>query len=357
MLYKRNNTWWVRFTTPNGTRIRRSAKTSDKIAAQEFHDTLKAQVWRTVTLQEKQKHSWKEAVVRWLQETSHKKSHEDDKLHLRWVDQHAHDMMLEAVNRDFVDHITSKRLDDGVSNATVNRMLEVVRAILRRSEREWEWLEKAPFIRMLPESKRRIRWITREEAQRLLMFLPEHLKATVRFSLATGLRKSNVTNLQWSQLDLVRGVAWIHADQAKAGRSLHVPLSNEARDVIKSQIGKHELYVFTYRGNPIKEVNTKAFKKALARAGITNFRWHDLRHTWASWHIQQGTPIAVLQELGGWESSEMVRRYAHLGNEHTFQYANQLSLEVTPDCAAFGTNLAQNENVLQPIKKRNQLSH
>jgi len=62
------------------------------------------------------------------------------------------------------------------------------------------------------------------------------------------------------------------------------------------------------------------------KASIHNFRWHDLRHTWASWHVQQGTPLAVLQELGGWESAEMVRRYAHLGKEHTAHYANQLSL-------------------------------
>ena len=130
-----------------------------------------------------------------------------------------------------------------------------------------------------------------------------------------------------------------------------------ARDVIKRQIGKHTQFVFTYKDNPVKELNTKAFKKALKRAGIENFRWHDLRHTWASWHIQQGTPIAVLQELGGWESSDIVRRYAHLGNEHIFEYANKLSFEKDDSGADFGTNLAQNENGSEPIKKRNQLSY
>lgn len=59
-------------------------------------------------------------------------------------------------------------------------------------------------------------------------------------------------------------------------------------------------------------VNTKAWKAALLRAGIADFRWHDLRHTWASWHVQAGTPVYELQELGGWASSEMVRKYAHL---------------------------------------------
>ena len=61
------------------------------------------------------------------------------------------------------------------------------------------------------------------------------------------------------------------------------------------------------------------------RAGITDFRWHDLRHTWASWHIQQGTPLHVLQELGGWSDIRMVQRYAHLSADHLAVYADRLS--------------------------------
>ena len=325
MVYKRNKTWWVRFTTPNGTRIRRSAHTCNKKEAEEFHDNLKAQYWRQATLDEKPAHSWQEAVIRWLEETSHKATHEGDKLHLKWVDQYLREYMLREVNRDTIDHMTQERLQDGVKNATVNRMLEVVRAILRKAEREWEWLDKAPYIRMLPEPKRRIRWLSRDEAHNLIIYLPAHLKAPVRFSLATGLRKSNVTGLTWQQVDLERRVAWIHANEAKAGRSINVPLNDDAHRVLTNLVGNHDKYVFTYRGKPVREVNTKAWRKALKNAGINNFRWHDLRHTWASWHVQQGTPLTVLQELGGWESSEMVRRYAHLGKEHTAHYANQMS--------------------------------
>ena len=82
--------------------------------------------------------------------------------------------------------------------------------------------------------------------------------------------------------------------------------------------------VFTYKGRSVHQVNTKAWKRALERAGIANFRWHDLRHTWASWHVQTGTPLHVLQELGGWESVEMVRRYAHLSSQHLAQYVDKM---------------------------------
>jgi site-specific recombinase XerD len=59
------------------------------------------------------------------------------------------------------------------------------------------------------------------------------------------------------------------------------------------------------------------------RAGIVDFRWHDLRHTWATWHVQAGTSLQVLQKLGGWESVEMVRRYAHFSSEHLAGYVER----------------------------------
>jgi integrase len=75
---------------------------------------------------------------------------------------------------------------------------------------------------------------------------------------------------------------------------------------------------------PITQVSTNAWYGALERAEVSNFRWHDLRHTWASWHVQSGTPLFALQELGGCESAEMVRRYAHLAADHLAPFAERL---------------------------------
>ena len=91
-----------------------------------------------------------------------------------------------------------------------------------------------------------------------------------------------------------------------------MPLNGEAIALMRKQVGKHLTYVFSFRGKPIKQVSTKAWYQALERAGIQDFRGHDLRHVWATWYVQNGTPLFALQELGGWESPEMVRRYAHL---------------------------------------------
>lgn len=325
-LYKRKDSpyWWIKICV-NGHRIQRSAGTTDKQKAQEYHDKVKAQLWDETRLGIKPEHSWNEAVIRWLKETSHKATHDDDKCHLRWLDPLLGGVMLNDINRDLLERVIDARLAGGVSNSTVNRTLEVVRAILRRAAFEWDWLDKVPKVRMLPKPERRIRYLSQEEAQRLIHELPTHLAALVRFSLLTGLRQRNVTMLEWSQVDLCRHTAWIHPDQAKAKRAIAVPLTKEAIAVIREQLGKHDRYIFTYKGNPIKQPNNWAWRKALKRAGIKDFRWHDLRHTWASWHVQAGTPLNVLQELGSWSSAEMVRNYAHLSSEHLAGHAEKMS--------------------------------
>lgn len=349
-LYKRGSTWWVRFSSPDGQRIRESTGTEDRVKAREYHDRLKAEYWRVRKLGETPRRTWQDAVVRWLEQSDHKASIKDDRMHLRWLDGHLRGKYLEDITRDVIDHIAGLRKQGGVSNATVNRMLEVLRAILRKATYEWEWLDKAPRVRMLKEAKRRIRWLTCEEADRLIAELPEHLAEMVRFTLATGLRRRNVTGLEWSQIDLSRRVAWIHPDQAKARKAIAVPLNAEAMLVLRRRQGEHPDYVFSYNGKaPIRQVSTAAWKKALGRAGIEDFRWHDLRHTWASWHVQGGTPLHALQELGGWESVEMVRRYAHLAANHLAEYADRLAKPkmVKPQSVA---QIWHNENIAERAK-------
>jgi len=343
-LKKRGKVWWIDVLAPNGERIRRSTGTEEETLAQEYHDRFKVELWQIARLGVKPKHVWNEAVVRWLKEQSHKATINTDKIHLRWMDRFLDGKYLDTINRDLVDKIQAAKLAEGVTHATVNRSLEVLRAILRRCVNEWEWLDRAPYVKMLKEPTRRIRYLTRNEAQRLLAVLPEHLADMAAFTLATGLRRANVTGMQWSQVDLARRLAWIHPDQAKARKAIAVPLNAEAVVMIRKQIGKHPTHIFSFKGKPITQVSTKAWYKALAAVGIEDFRWHDLRHTWASWHVQNGTPLFALQELGGWESPEMVRRYAHLSADHLAPYADRLCAlrvvdvpEIVPENGTFMT--------------------
>lgn len=268
--------------------------------------------------------TWDEAVERWLIEKAYKASLHSDKCILRWLDMYLTGLPLQDIDRALVDEIALRKIKSGAANGTVNRTLALLRSILRRASFDWEWVEHVPKIRLLKEPVRRVRFLTFEQAQRLLHELPQHLSEMAAFSLATGLRKSNVTELQWSQIDLQRAMAWVHPDQSKSRKAIAVPLSVDAMRVLAVRAGQHPTHVFSYKGSSIVKVSTAAWKKALRRAGIDDFRWHDLRHTWASWHVQNGTPLNVLQELGGWESPQMVRRYAHFSASHLAVYAERL---------------------------------
>lgn len=302
---------------------------------------MKSELWRIAKLGEKPRRTWNDAVVRWLKEKSHKATIKGDVNLLRWLDPLLSGKDLATITRSTIDQITEGKLARGCTNATVNRTLGLLRAILRRCVEEWEWLERAPHVRMLREPTRRIRFLTREEARFLLAELPEHLADMAAFSLATGLRAANVTGLQWEQVDLARQSAWVDPDQAKTRTAIAVPLNGEAMALVRKQVGKYPVYVFSYRGKPIKQVSTKAWYQALARAGIEDFRWHDLRHCWASWHVQNGTPLFALQELGGWQSPAMVRRYAHLAADHLAPFADRLGAVRAVAVQDDGTNTAQ----------------
>ena len=329
-LRKRGNTWWIDITTPSGQRIRESAETPDRKAAQEYHDRVKAEAWRRFKLGDRPRRTWDEAALRFLKESEGKASLKEYERQVAFWTGHFQGQPLDAITRNGTADLLEKSKPKA-RPATRNRYIACLRAILIKAAGVWEWLDRAPKLKLYPEPKLRVRWITREEAERLLSNLPEWLAAMARFSLATGLRQANVYGLEWTQVDLKRGVALVHADQAKARKAIGVPLNEDAVAVIRKQLGKHLRRVFV--GPDGGQIDTwytypaqQAWVAGCKRAGIENFRWHDLRHTWASWHVQLGTPLYVLKELGGWETLEMVNRYAHLAPEHLKAHAERLSL-------------------------------
>lgn len=325
-LYRRKDSpyWWVKLSV-NGRTVQKSTGIAERRKAKELHDRWAAQVWDEVKLGRKPRRTWDEAVLQWLQESTHRKSRQTDLFHLRWLQQHLEGLELEAIDREKWESMIAAGLSEGVSNTTVNRRLQVARTILRKAVLDWEWLEKVPRMRFLKEPKGRTRYLTKDQAARLLLELPEHLQAMAGFALCTGLRQGNVKRLRWSRVDMQRRVAWVDANEAKAGKALTVPLDDLALSILRKRWGRHPEYVFTYEGRPVEQVTTKAWRGALQRAGIEDFHWHDLRHTWASWHVENDTPLLILQKLGGWSDLEMVQRYAHLSAGHLAVYADRMS--------------------------------
>ncbi|AMU96594.1 hypothetical protein AOA14_18510 [Sphingopyxis terrae subsp. terrae NBRC 15098] len=323
-LWKRAETYYVDITSPDGSRIKHTTGTADREKAKEYHDKLKAQLWDLARLKQKPKRSWDEAALRWLKEKAHKKSYRDDVQRIRWFTGHLRGKTLDQIDRSLVDGLVTRHIHG--TDRTKDLYVALIRAIFRRAMREWEWIDAVPAFKTYSVGgKVRVRWITEEQAETLLKELPAHQREVVVFALATGLRQGNVLDLTWDRVNLARRIATIEHGDTKNGEALGVPLNDLAAAVLMRQQGKHESHVFTFRGNPLRSANTRAWRKALRRAEITNFRWHDLRHTWASWLRQNDVPTWVLQELGGWKSESMVRRYAHLSVKHLQPYADQLT--------------------------------
>lgn len=316
-IYRRSDSryWWISATLPNGKRVRQSAGTEDRNEAEALLAKLTLEAYREQHFGMKPQRSWQEAVVRYLTLKASLRSYRDVCRICRMLDPHLGTLTLNQINGDVVWGIVQGEMKKGNKPATINRYLALIRNLLKTARDEWQWIDSIPKIRMLSGEVERDRWLTKNEADRLIAACPEHLAALVRFALATGCRAREITGLEWSRVDLSRNTAWLN--QTKNGTPRGVPLNRDALAVLVEQQGRHPQYCFTYRGEPIRwDLTNTAWHTALRKAGIHDFRFHDLRHTWASWHRQAGTSCDELKDLGGWKSRTMVDRYAKFATEN-----------------------------------------
>jgi integrase len=318
--------WWIRFSI-GGVKVRRSSGTADKDAAEEFEARLRGELWRQRKLGERPRYLWKQAVEQWRAEAQGRDKERDHE-RLKWFAQYLDTSFLNEITPEVIARLRAVRTAES-SPSTANRYMALLRMILRRAQRQWDWIDRVPAVPMVALEKQEPRFITRAQARILLKELAPfpHLVALTEFSLETGLRMRNASGLTWDQVDLRRRTIVIPAARAKTGETIAIPLSSRAIAIVREQRGRHALRVFTFkrypksRPTPYLDPYGKEFQAAAKRAGLPGLRWHDLRHTWASWHAQRGTPLHVLQELGGWKSLAMVQRYAHLSTEHLRAYA------------------------------------
>lgn len=308
-LYRRGRIWWVEITA-HGRRLRESAGTTDKKAAQEYHEKRRGEIWRQAKLGEPAPVTWGEAVARWL---AVKPRGMPDRYRLRRIPV----SLKEALP---LDAGLIERSLKGLSASSMNRYFALFVAIHNNAGVPPPKLKR----RSMPPG--RTRWLTAEEWQRLRAALDEEsqlLREAAEFTLATGLRENNVLELEWGQVDLQRRVAWLHGDQTKQKKPLGVPLNDAACAILASRRGAHKQFAFAHpeSGRPLYKASNRAWYAALRKARLKGFRWHDLRHTWASWAVMSGVRLEELQRMGGWATSQMVQRYAHLSSEHLAEAA------------------------------------
>jgi len=299
----------------NGRRVRQSTGTGDREEAKALVAKLKVEAFKEAHFGVKPKRSWQEAVVRYLEVKKSLRSSRDVRRICRVLDPYLGRKLLPEINGDVVWSVCQRLGERKIAPATINRYLATIRAILRMARDEWQWIDNFPKIKLLAGEVQRDRWLTREEADRLIAACSPHMAAIARFALATGCRASEITGLEWGRVDLERKTAWLN--RTKNGTPRGVPLNRDAVAILASVRGQNSQYCFTYNGQPILwGVCNTAWLEAVKRAKLTDFRFHDLRHTWASWHRQAGTSTDELKDLGGWKSRVMVDRYAKFATEN-----------------------------------------
>ncbi len=317
---KDSTVWWASITL-NGERVRFSTGEYDRQAALKVHDQRRAAQHDQPKLKGT---TWGSAVMKWVGAETRSDS---DIQSLAKFGRYYKDRPLSSVTADSIDEALKKFVK---SDGTYNRYATTIAALLTLSRLNIK------VTRRRDKTAKTRDWLTHEQWKRLRDALPQHQKAMATFAVTTGLRQANVLGLLWEKVDLERKLVWVEAEDAKGGKAIAVPLSKGAVDVLRSAQRANPIWVFTFRGQPVSEIKT-AFQAACVRAGVgsidpalgvySGFTWHGLRHTWATWHVQNGTPLEVLQKLGAWADLRMVMRYAHHSPGHLAGYADNLGDE------------------------------
>lgn len=308
-LYKQpgSEIWWMRFTV-DGVKVRESTGEYDQKAAQRIHDQRKGKQHDAPKLKGK---TWGQAVLKWAQAQTRSES---DLLSMVKFGTFYKDRTLSTVTAEGIQNTLNMFVK---TDGTYNRYVARISAILTLSGLKIKLTKKHN-----KKAKKR-EWITQDQWYKLYAELPLHLKAPASFAVRTGLRQANVLGLSWRCVDLERGMAFIEGMDSKSGNAIGVPLDPDAVEVLKTVKGQHAEWCFTFRGKPFKDIKT-SFMAACVRAGLgqyvtdasgndsyVGFTWHGLRHTWATWQAQNGTPLEVIKDLGGWTDMRMLENYAH----------------------------------------------
>ncbi len=221
-----------------------------------------------------------------------------------------------------------KRKGDGVAPATINRDLDVLSAAINYAVRRWDWDIPNPTAGMsLKQPEGRLRWLKRAEVDLLIRLAEQepktpHLGDFIRLAVNTGCRRGELLGLEWGRVDMQSETLRLDGTHTKNSKRRFVPLTEEARQALvnrarfRAEFCPGSPWVFSHKTGARIEAVHHGFSSLCKRAGIKDFRIHDLRHTCASWLVSAGVPLRVVQEMLGHSSIQMTERYAHLAPEN-----------------------------------------
>lgn len=295
---------------------------------------------------EAKKHTFAEMVDRYVQQIlPHKvKMYDQQRSQLEWWKKQLGHYLLSDVNPAKIGECRDRLLNGETrygkkrTPATVNRYLSAISHCFSVARDEWEWVEANPVSRSkkMKEPRGRVRFLSEEERIRLLQeckdsYLPA-LYPIVILAISTGMRQGEILKLRWSDIDFDRRQLVIH--ETKNNERRVVPVVSEAHRVLK-EYGKvrqiNSEHVFPAGARSGVQAIRKAWEAALAKAEIADFRFHDLRHSAASYLAMNGATLAELADVLGHKTLQMVKRYAHLSEAHTSKVVERMNEKIFGD--------------------------
>ncbi len=320
-LYKRGKVWWMRITY-KGRQTRRSAETGNRKLAEKVYAKVQTEIiegtWFNVLPGDKK--TFRELMDKYLNEYSaHCKAprtYKTDKALARRLCDTFGDLRLTEVTPRLISEYKYKRRETEAKPATINHELKLMSHAFKLGINEWEWVNINPVARVSREkvNNQIERWLTITEERRLLSASPMWLQEIITFAVNTGLRQSEILNLRWARVDLQRRTLTI-LEQKNNGKDT-LPLNETVLEILKARFKirhiKTDHVFYSQVGTRLDAHNLmRVFRRAVKDSGIEKFRFHDLRHTFATRLAQEGVDMYMIQRLGRWKTTAMVMRYAH----------------------------------------------
>ena len=320
-LYKRGNIWWITYFDALGHQRFESSKSSNKTDAEkrlvdrrkEAHEgLLPAPPIKPLSLEELRQ--------RYLVFVGHQRGVATKHYHFAHFKRVWGNPPIHILTVEVLDQYRALRLGEKVGPATINREMATLKHALSKAV-EWKLLRKTAreeltAIKKYQEPSGRLRYLSGPaDGDRLLTACEDSLKPIVLTALHTGMRKEELLSLAWEAVDMTHG--FIRLKQTKNGTARSLPFNETLWSLFSGLRSRQDVpWVFhDAKGRRYNDIR-HPFERACKAAGLTDFHFHDLRHTFASWLVMKGVPLATVSILLGHSSPTMTLRYAHLSPKH-----------------------------------------
>ncbi|MFC1887100.1 tyrosine-type recombinase/integrase [Thermodesulfobacteriota bacterium] len=333
---KKSRYWWVDFYH-RGTRYRESSESPRKRDAEQLLARRKYEISQgafnpSVNQKDVTFSEFLPRYMDWAKDNKKPSTIERNHQFLDHLKPYVADKLLKNITLVLAENYRKDRKKQKASNATINRERSFLKAVLNKAV-EWDVIDKNPlrYIKPLPEGHLFNRYLTVDETLALIDACEPHVMPLILTSVFTGLRWGNVRDLKWSEVDLTNSI--INLEDTK----------NDERTYPLPDMVKKELMKIKRNGTPYVFINPdtgrtwknlrKAYARAKAKAGIEQpFRIHDLRHSFASNLVMDGSDLKTVQELLGHRNIATTTRYAHLSMEHKKGKVDNLFKKQERDC-------------------------